>query len=223
MARSTGSTRAAAQLALGVLATLAGMLFAGTGAEAEPVVEARSAAEQAAAFQLAVDPAASPGRRAPAPVPSSERFPLLANVDVVRLASSATHVRVPSVGIDAEVRPVGLVFRDGRLQYDVPSREAGQYAGTGTLGEPGNTVIGGHVASRGGVAVFSSLPDVTIGALIEVSRGDEVFRYQVTEVRVVAPDATAVMEPTQDATLTLITCSTDSARTHRVVVVGKPL
>ncbi|MEZ4502239.1 MAG: sortase [Dehalococcoidia bacterium] len=222
MARSTGSTRASAQLALGVLATMAGLLFAGTGLEAEPMVEARSSAEQVAAFRLAVDPDASPARRVPE-APSSDRFPLLHDTDVVRLASSATHVRVPSVGIDAEVRPVGLVFRDGRLQYDVPSREAGQYAGTGTLGEPGNTVIGGHVASRGGVAVFSALPNVTVGALIEVSRGDEVFQYQVTEVRVVAPDATTVMEPTQDATLTLITCSTDSARANRVVVVGKPL
>lgn len=204
-----------------MLATLSGVLFAGTGLEAEPVVSARAEAERVAAFRLAVDaPTFDPPAAAAGP---PERFPLLAGTDEVRLSDSATRVSIPSVGIDAKVRAVGLVFRDGTLQYDTPAREAGQYVGSAAPGAVGNTVIGGHVANRNGNAVFSALPEVTVGSLMEVSQGDKVFQYQVTEVRVVAPDATSVMEPTQDATLTLITCSTDQARTHRVVVVGKLL
>jgi sortase A len=152
---------------------------------------------------------------------SAGRYALIDGALSIGRAGGATRVRVPALGIDAEVRPVGLAFREGRLQYDTPTVEAGQYAGTANPGSLGNTVIGGHVALRGGEGVFRALPNVKVGSLVEVLSGARLFRYQVTEVRIVAPDATDVMEPTQDATLTLITCSEDGARTRRVVVVGK--
>lgn len=151
---------------------------------------------------------------------ASSRYALLEGLESVSAPSMATRVRIPSVGLDAEVRPVGIVFREGQLQYDVPTVEAGQYAGA-RPGEAGNTVIGGHVSTRTGGGVFRALPTVTVGAPIEVYRGAERHQYQVTEVRIVAPDATEVMEQTQDATLTLITCSDDRAHAKRVVVVAK--
>ncbi|MEX2374709.1 MAG: sortase, partial [Dehalococcoidia bacterium] len=133
----------------------------------------------------------------------------------------ATRILIPSVGLDAEVSPVGLVFRNGMLQYDVPQREAGQYVGSATPGTTGNTIIGGHVA-RGGVAgVFAALPEVRAGEVIEVYRGDARYRYSITAVKVVAADATQVMSSTQEAILTLITCFPDDGYAERLVVVGK--
>jgi len=90
-------------------------------------------------------------------------------------------------------------------------------------GQLGNSVIGGHVANRGGEAVFQHLPGVSAGDIIEVYSGDQMFRYSVTEIKVVAADATSVMSQTQDATLTLITCFPGQDYSERLVVVGKLL
>lgn len=217
--RSPRSGRGAAAFALGLLAVVTGFVFAGTGLETAPQVEARARAEGVAAFRIALGAELLPARPS---VEAAERQPLLAGEEQVRLANRATRVRIPSLDLDAEVRPVGYVFRQGELQYDVPRVEAGQY-GSVAPGAEGNLVLGGHVASRSGPAVFRALPNVRLGEIIEVFRGDTVFQYRITEVRVVEPDATDVMSSTQDATLTLITCSPDQNYSTRFVVVGKLL
>ncbi|MEI7926520.1 MAG: class F sortase, partial [Chloroflexota bacterium] len=136
---------------------------------------------------------------------------------------SATRVVIRSVGIDASVRPVGYVFQNGKLEYDVPRVEAGEYVTGVQVGKRGNAVIGGHVSRRGTPGVFAKLPNVAAGDVVEVYRGEKVFRYSITEIRIVAPDATSVMSQTQDATLTLITCFPDEAFQDRLVVVGRLL
>lgn len=212
--RGASSRRWGIQLTLVGLS--ASMLLLGPGSpDSRPASPAHASAERAAAEALLRE------RRQGRIESDGQRFDLVEGVQSIGGPGLATRVRIPSVGIDADVRPVGFVFREGRLQYDIPVVEAGQYAGSAPPGSPGNTVIGGHVALRDGTGIFRTLPSVTVGATIEVMNGDTAYRYLVTEVRIVAPDATEVMEPTQDATLTLITCSTDSARSKRVVVVGK--
>ena len=207
---------------LGALALGAGLLFAGTGREQAPVSEAAAEAAAVAAFQIAVS-----GDATPAPVevtrPVADPQPFTANRESVIDVRGATRVVVESVGIDSEVRTVGYSFTDGRLQYDVPRVEAGQYVGTADPGQAGNTVIGGHVANRGGTAVFEHLPGVKAGDVIKVYSGDRLFRYSVTEIKVVAAEATSVMGQTHDATLTLITCFPGQDYSERLVVVGKLL
>jgi len=132
-------------------------------------------------------------------------------------------VVIKSVGIDAAVRPVGYVFQGGKLEYDVPRIDAGEYVTGAQVGKRGNAVIGGHVARRGVPGVFAKLPHVVAGDVVEVYRGDRLFRYSVVEIRIVAPDATSVMSQTQDATLTLITCFPDEQYQDRLVVVGRLL
>lgn len=221
---SPRSERGLALLALGLLAVLIGLLPSAAASDTQPVVEARRSAERVAAFRIAlgggVDTPAAPAASAAPAVPDVQ--PLLAGEETVRLPSSVTRIRIESVGIDAEVRAVGLIFRDGRLQYDTPRLEAGQYTGSGQLGT-GNTVIAGHVANRGAEAVFRDLPNVSVGDVVEVFSADQVFRYSVTEIRIVAPDATEVMASTPDATVTLITCSRDRSHSQRIVVVGRLL
>lgn len=212
--RPSRRSRVTARLALlGLTAAITALLGGASGSGPESPAQADAARLAAERLMLPIDldaAAAVPGR-----------FALIEGAPSLTRNGGATRVRVPALGIDAEVRPVGLAFREGRLQYDTPAVQAGQYAGTADPGSPGNTVIGGHVALRGGEGVFRALPDVKVGSLVEVHSGTSLFRYRVTEVRIVAPDATEVMEPTRDATLTLITCSEDGARARRVVVVGK--
>lgn len=220
--RASGVTHAVAGFTLGVLAIGVGLLFAGTGREQALQSEAATEAAAVAAFQIAVS-----GDEAPRPIeaarPSADPQPFLTDRESVINLRGATRVVVDSVGIDSEVRSVGYSFNNGRLQYDVPRIEAGQYVGTAAPGDTGNTVIGGHVANRGGSAVFEHLPGVKAGDVIQVYSGDRLFRYSVTEIKVVAAEATTVMGQTHDATLTLITCFPGQDYSERLVVVGKLL
>jgi LPXTG-site transpeptidase (sortase) family protein len=205
---------------LGVVAVAGGFLFAGP-AGVGPQSEAARVAEQVTAVRMAIDPSTRPSAEATSEAVSAE--PIAFDDDPAALFSNqhATRLVVAAVGIDAEVRPVGLVYRSGKLEYDVPRLEAGQYTGTARPGDPGNVVIGGHVAQRGIHGVFEALPGVAAGDVVEVYRGDQVFRYSITEIRVVAADATDVMGHTQEATLTLITCFPDDGYRERLVVVGR--
>jgi LPXTG-site transpeptidase (sortase) family protein len=209
---------AAAGFVIGLLAVSTIFLFGGQRVETGPVSEARQHADVAAAVRLSFDPDARP---VPARTIATEPVPFAEDGAPLITNRHATRVVISSVGIDADVRPVGYAFSDGRLRYDVPRAEAGQYVGTGQPGRPGNTVIGGHVAQRGGSGIFAALPRVAAGDVVEVYRDATVYRYLVTEIRIVAADATSVMSPTQDATLTLITCFPDDNYSERLVVVGK--
>lgn len=208
---------------LTVLAVSSGALMAGTGREQAPGSEAQERAATGAAARIAsgggVRPEAAPWR--PPTAAESNPVEFTPGTKATPTLRFASRVVIRSVGIDAAVQPVGLVFTGGKIQYDVPYVEAGQYVGTAQPGRPGNAVIGGHVSRRGSPGVFSKLPKVAAGDVVEVFRGDQIFRYSVIEIRVVASDATDVMSQTQDATLTLITCFPDDQLQERLVVVGK--
>lgn len=214
---------AAAAASLVVLSLLAGFAFAGTGGETAPPNEARDHAASVAAVHIALGGAAVQPAAEPLLVAAPVAVPLIAGADHVGASASATRVRVPSIGLDAEVRAVGYTFEQGRLQYDTPRHEAGHYVGSAAPGEAGNAVIAGHVSTRGGRAVFQHLPDVDVGDVVEVERGEELYRYAVTELRVVSPDQVEVMARTGDATLTLITCFPDRNYEDRLVVIAKLL
>jgi len=217
--RSAGHTLAG--FTLGLVAAAVGLLFARPAVD-QPLGEAARYAEQVAAVQLQSDPDARPSAEA-APAAEPISFVSEGNADSLFSSRHATRVVINSIGLDASVSPVGLVFRGGELLYDVPRIEAGQYVGTASPGEAGNVVIGGHVARRGADGIFQALPKVVAGDVVEVYRGDHVYRYSVTEIKVVAADATNVMGSTQEATLTLITCFPEDNYAERLVVIGKLL
>ncbi|MQA00601.1 MAG: sortase [Dehalococcoidia bacterium] len=217
--RSAALRHAVAGFTVGLVAVTAGFLASSGGPADGPVSEASEQAAVAAAVRMTLE-------RAPEPVaaaPAQEAVAFSSDGQSLLHPRGATRVVLPSVGIDVQVRPVGYAYRGGSLLYDVPQLEAGHYVGSAEPGERGNMVIGGHVSRRSGPAVFAPLPGVAAGDLVEVYQGEEVYRYSVTEIRVVDADATAVMARTQDATLTLITCFPDDGYAQRLVVVGKLL
>lgn len=201
--------------AIGVLSLMAALAFA-PNERGGPVSDAYAEAQRRAAARV-LEQRQVVERRPARPAVQ----PLLVGAAQVERPGGATRVRLGSLGIDAEVRSVGFLLQGGELIYDTPRFEAGQYVGSADPGQRGNLVIGGHVSNRGAQAVFSRLPETKIGDVVEVFSGADIFRYSITELRVVAPDATAVMARTHDATLTLITCSPDLNQQKRLIVVGK--
>jgi LPXTG-site transpeptidase (sortase) family protein len=143
---------------------------------------------------------------------------------------SPTRLRIPSIGVDANVVGVGLLS-DGSM--DVPDNlwTTAWLSSGARPGLPGSTVIAGH-RGVGTPAVFSHLENVRPGERIFVSdaTGAELV-YEVTGVVSVdlSPSSQVdVFGPTTTQQLVLITCFgkySSIARTydHRLVVVTRLL
>ena len=80
-------------------------------------------------------------------------------------------------------------------------RGPGHLENTALPGESGNVVIAGHRDS-----FFRPLQHIRVGDDIFMDTPQRRFHYRVTSLRVVNPHDLSVLEPTDDATLTLITC-----------------
>lgn len=120
--------------------------------------------------------------RAPTPViavmpPRS----LVARIELPRLKLSA----VAREGVD-----------DGTLNVAV-----GHVPGTALPGDSGNAAFAAHRDT-----FFRPLRHVALGDVVTVSTPRGSYRYRVTSTRVVNPDDVSVLDPTSDATLTLVTC-----------------
>jgi LPXTG-site transpeptidase (sortase) family protein len=118
---------------------------------------------------------------------------------------------IPSIDVDASIIAVGV---DGSGAMGMPSNgwDVGWYDFSALPGQPGNSVMTGHVDYYDvGAAVFWRLRDLGSGDEVEVylPEGGGVAIYQVTEVE--SYDAgtaplDAIIGPTTDDVLTLITC-----------------
>ncbi len=78
---------------------------------------------------------------------------------------------------------------------------AGWVEGTARPGERGNVALAGHRDSY-----FRPLEQLAEGAQVTLSTQAGVQRYEVDDIRVVDALDVSVLEPTDDAVLTLITC-----------------
>ena len=81
------------------------------------------------------------------------------------------------------------------------NRGVGRIEGTASIGYFGNLGIAGH---RDGF--FRGLKDVVVGDAIDVRSLTATVRYRITEILIVAPTDVYVLDPTEHATLTLVTC-----------------
>ena len=98
--------------------------------------------------------------------------------------------------------------RDGNdLTWAVPPFRVGFAQYTAGAGEPGNTVLIGHVSSRDAGSVFHNIDVLRPGDVVRVSDGVSSYDYAVTETRVVSRTDVSVVQWTKAATVTLITCT----------------
>lgn len=102
-------------------------------------------------------------------------------------------LRVPSAGIEV---PVFADTSERNL-----NRGAGAIEGTAAPGSDGNAGIAAH---RDGY--FRALKDVVLGDEIEVEHRGGTRRYRITDLAVVEPTDVSSLYPTDEPTLTLVTC-----------------
>lgn len=106
---------------------------------------------------------------------------------------------IPGLGINLPVEKAEIV----NGYWEVFDDRAGWGVGSGYPGNDGNQVIFAH--ARDGQ--FLPLQDVRQGMQIYVFTDSNWFSYEVKEIKEVWPSNTEVVDPTEDETLTLYTCS----------------
>ena len=123
---------------------------------------------------------------------------------LVAVPSATPPVQLVSGGVigEIEVPRVGLkaIIAEGDSDR-VLSRAVGHLPGTALPGEPGNIALAGH---RDGL--FRPLRDVRARDVISLRTHRGVFRYRVEWIAVVSPEFSDVLLPTEEHTLTLVTC-----------------
>lgn len=141
--------------------------------------------------------------------PESSGAPEDSGTSVPQAGLRATEVRLPTLDVrstlvDLDVDP------DGALAAPGDPNLAGWFVRGAVPGQPGPTVIAGHVDSRSGPAVFYRLDELAPGDRVEVARSDgQVFAYRVATVETAPKDAfptARVYGPTPGPELRLITC-----------------
>jgi len=109
-----------------------------------------------------------------------------------------------SEGVDASI-----------LKYAV-----GHFTGTPMPGDKGNFCVAGH-RSYTYNQYFNRLDELGIGDRIIVTTMAGEFEYEVYESKVVKPEEVSVLDNTDGAEITLVTCTPIRAATHRLIVKGK--
>jgi LPXTG-site transpeptidase (sortase) family protein len=119
------------------------------------------------------------------------------------------HLTVESIGVDADFEYKEIV--DGLMEQPTGPEQVAWYKDTARLGESNNVVVAGHLnwwnVPEG---VFYRLQDMQEGDRIEVTGDDgQVYIYEVrsvTQESNLEPPGIDVIGPTDEQTLTLITC-----------------
>ena len=142
------------------------------------VVVERHVSQQLAHESLVTMPRVAPPavRRAPPAIGTP-----LANLSIPRIHLSAVVLH----GSDARTLRVGV----------------GHIENTALPGEPGNVAIAGHRDS-----FFRPLQNVRVGDDVVLDTPQGRWHYRVSSLRVVPPSEISVLNPTANATLTLVTC-----------------
>jgi len=123
-------------------------------------------------------------------------------------------ISIPSIGIHNA--PVYDRSTDSKgIMQIAPGFAVTHFAMSAPFGS-GNAVIYGHDDIQGNI--FGRLYDLAPGDTIQVSIGGQMQAYRVTGHQIVPPTDLAVLNPTGDARLTVITCWPFNVDTKRWIV-----
>lgn len=153
-----------------------------------------------------------PSEPEPAPAPD----PAPTHVRFEELPSS---IRVPAIGVDHRLVPVGL-NTDGSMEIPHDVQQIGWYEVQGVLpGDDGTAVLAGHVDSRAqGPGAFYDLRHLDVGDRVTVSDGDQHQEWVVTARRSYDKNTIPIEDIFLDhgePRLVLITCGGAFDRTAR--------
>ncbi|MCH3964406.1 MAG: class D sortase [Clostridium sp.] len=93
----------------------------------------------------------------------------------------------------------------------------GHFKGTALPGQKGNFAMAGHRSYTYG-QYFNRLDELKIGDEIIVETIKGKYKYKIYNKKVVLPEQVEVLNPTNDATMTLVTCTPIRVATHRLIV-----
>lgn len=120
-------------------------------------------------------------------------------------------IEIPKIKVNAAI----LEGSDDRaLKYTV-----GHYPGYGQAGQAGNYVLLGHRNYVYG-HFFRNIDKLQEGDYVIIKKDAEIYTYVVTESFVVAPEDIWVLKETEEAAITLITCTPIGTYTDRLIVKG---
>lgn len=120
-------------------------------------------------------------------------------------------IEIPKLGVKAAI----LEGTDDRaLKYTV-----GHYPQTANPGEKGNCVLLGHRNYVYG-HFFRRIDELKAGDQVVIKKDTDTYTYIVTESFVVSPEEVWVLDTTEDAILTMITCTPMVTYTDRLIVRG---
>lgn len=120
-------------------------------------------------------------------------------------------INIPKINVSAAILEG---TDDSALKYAV-----GHYPGLGNVGKPGNYVLLGHRNYVYG-HFFRNLDKLEVGDEVIITKDEETYTYVVYESFVVKPEEVWVLEQTEDAIVTMITCTPIGTYTDRLIVRG---
>lgn len=136
----------------------------------------------------------------------------LANIPVPTAApDQAIRIQIPSIEVDAPI-----VQGDGWEQL---KKGVGQNIGSANPGQKGNVVLSAHNDVYG--ELFRYLDKLQPGDQVVVYTQQRQYTYVVDRTAVVEPTAVEVMAPTENPTVTLISCYPYLVNKQRIVVFAR--
>ncbi len=160
--------------------------------EATPTVVATIDSNGAPVLAATSVPDAQPSST-PLPTESPTAVPIL---PIQRLIATP-------IGLDTKVVESPIV----NGEWNVPKFVAGHLAGTAQPLQGSNVVLSGHVQSISSGNVFARIGELKAGDIIKAYTRAVVVTYVVSNVEVVPNNDVAVVRPSSNEILTLITCT----------------
>ncbi|OQY24287.1 MAG: hypothetical protein DRJ03_21640 [Chloroflexi bacterium] len=159
-------------------------------------------------------PPDSPGGPAPAEIPAHLRD-LVGAITPRPMPTpgpeQATRIQIPAIGVNGPI-----VEGD---DWESLKQGAGHHVGSANPGQSGNCVISAHNDIFG--EIFRDLSDLDLGDEVFAHTTRQVYRYVVTQKRIIKPTDVSVMYPTSSPVLTLISCYPYGIDTHRIVIISE--
>ena len=118
-------------------------------------------------------------------------------------------IEIPAIGVNAPIVP-------GVYDWEQLKRGVGHHTGSALPGQQGNMVLAAHNDIYG--EIFRDLSKLSPGDEFTVSTGARTYTYVVTKIDFVEPTDVEVMQPTDYASATLISCYPYRINTQRIVV-----
>ena len=122
----------------------------------------------------------------------------------------ARRLQIPAIGVDSTIV-------EGVYDWEQLKKGVGHQIGSAQPGQDGNLVLAAHNDIYG--EIFRHLDKLSIGDEIIISTERTTYTYIVNNLDIVDPvEGVHVMEPTEHASTTLISCYPYQVNTERIVV-----